>query len=149
MKTITVTGATQIPHACGWLTRWLAKGLSGGKPVMIKLSHESRSEAQNRHMRALCNCFVKSKIDWPKGSGIVWTDPEYWKIFFVSAINYDPAKITMGLNGELINFGYSSKALVKPIFSDLIELMYAEGCERGVQWDDPAMRVYDEWGIGE
>lgn len=134
----------QIDKACQWFRHWVAEGTKAGRPVLAKLSHESRTEAQNRHQWALYNCFVKSGIDWPRGSGYHPTQEE-WKILFVSAYNNESSKMTIGLAGEVVNFSYSSSALKKIQFCELIEFIYAEGCERGVKWDDPAMKVYEEW----
>lgn len=144
MKQVVIKGVTDIPRACTWLSHWLAKGLSGGKPVTVKLSHESRSDLQNRHQWALYNCFVKSAVDWPRGSNNIPTS-EQWKVLFVSAYNKDAAYMVIGLAGEIVNYNYSSRALKKAEFSELIEFIYSEGCQRGVTWDDPAMKAYEEW----
>ena len=140
---IEVIDKSQIQGACGWVQRALEKGLDAGK-VIITLSRESRSDVQNKHMWALCNCFVKSNIDWPKGSGVL-LPADHWKILFVSAYHNDASNMVIGLAGEVVNFNYSSKALKKPQFSELIEFIYAEGTERGVVWDDQAMKAYQEW----
>ena len=144
MKQKVIQGATQIPQACSWLSHWLAKGLSGGKPVMIKLSHESRSEAQNRCLWAILKDF-EDQADYPPGSGIK-RGKEQWKILFISAYKYDPVNVMPGMNGELVNIGYSTKALNKEQFSELIELIYAQGSEYGIKWSDPALKIYDEFG---
>ena len=143
MKQITVTDKNQIKKACEWAFYWLGKGLEGGKNVNIKLSHESRTDAQNRHLWPLCECIAK-QCDYPLGSGLM-RDKEQWKILFVSAYRYDPSLIMPGINGELVNIGYSSSALPKPQFSELIEFIYAYGCERGIEWNKLALDIYEEW----
>lgn len=145
MKQYIIRGVTDIPRACQWLSNWLVKGLQAGKPIIIKLTYESRTEAQNRKMWPMLSCFVTSKVNWPAGSGII-PPKEDWKVLFVSAYNKDTSRMVIGLAGEIVNFNTSSKGLTKPQFSELIEFIYAEGCERGVIWDDPAMKIYEEWG---
>lgn len=140
MKTITVKGQTQIPQACEWLTRWLVKGLEGGKPVKIVLSHEKRSEAQNRHLWPILQCLADQK----EYGGKLRTKEE-WKVIMISAYKFDPQGIVIGINGEVVNLNYSSSELTKEQFSEFIELIYAQGSEWGVQWSDPAMKTYEQW----
>jgi hypothetical protein len=33
----------------------------------------------------------------------------------------------------------------KPIFSDLIEVIYAFGSERNVQWSEPSLQLYSQY----
>jgi hypothetical protein len=144
MQKKVIQGATQIPQACAWLTHWLAKGLAGGKPVMIKLAHESRSEAQNRHLWPMLTCLAQQK----EYGGKLRTNEE-WKIIMISAYKFDPQGIVIGINGEVVNLNYSTKELNKSQFSEFIELIYAQGSEWAIKWSDPALKIYDEWGIGE
>ena len=140
MKQVVIRGVTDIPKACNWLSHWLAKGLEGGKAVVIKLSHETRSEAQNRHLWPLLMCFTKQK----EFGGLMHTK-ESWKLILLSAYINEPSGIILGIHGEVINTNLSSKVLSKAQFSELIESIYAKGCEWGIVWSDPAMKIYEEF----
>ena len=140
MKQVVVRGATDIPRAVQWLTHWLAKGLQAGKPIIIKLSYESRSEAQNRHLWPMLTCFAKQREYGGK-----LRSKEEWKIILISAYKFDPQGIVIGINGEVVNLNYSSSELNKAQFSEFIELIYAQGCEYEIVWSDPAMKVYEAW----
>ena len=140
MKQVVIRGVTDIPRACSWLSHWLAKGLEGGKAVVIKLSHETRSEAQNRHLWPLLMCFSKQH----EYGGKLRTKEE-WKVILISAYKFDPQGIVIGLNGEVVNLNYSSSELNKAQFSEFIELIYAQGCEYEIVWSDPALKIYEEF----
>lgn len=142
MKQITVKGLDQITQASDWLKHWLNKGLQGGKLVTIRLAHESRTEAQNRHLWPMLQCFAQQK----EYGGKLRTNKE-WKIILISAYKFDPAGIVIGINGEVVNLNYSSKELNRSQFSEFIELIYAQGSEWGIKWSDPALKIYDEWGM--
>ena len=141
-KKILIKGQTEIPNACNWLSHWLAKGLEGGKPVTVKLSYETRTEAQNRHLWPLLRCFVDQK----EYSGRKF-DEKGWKLIMLSAYKSEPTGVIIGINGEVVNTNLSSSDLNKHEFSELIELIYAQGSEWGIQWSDPALKTYEEWGI--
>lgn len=142
MKKILVKDQSQINEACQWFRNWLSKGLEGGKPVLAKLSHESRTEAQNRLLWPLLDCYEKQTQYGGKQRAA-----EEWKIILISAYKFEPSQIVIGINGEVVNLSYSSKALNKEQFSEFIELIYAQGCEYSIQWTDPAMKIYEEWSI--
>ena len=139
---ITVKASNEIQSACKWLNRLLYKGLEGGKPVVVTLSRESRTEAQNRHMWPLLTCFAEQK----EYGGRMRTNEE-WKIILISAYKFDPQGIVIGINGEVVNLNYSTSELTKPQFSEFIELIYAQGCEWNIAWSDPALKAYEEWGM--
>jgi hypothetical protein len=141
MKKQMIRGVTEIPSACSWVAQWLAKGLSGGKPVIIKLAHETRSEGQNRLLWPLLQCLA-SQHEY----GGKLRNAEEWKIIMISAYKFDPSGIVIGINGEVVNLNYSTSELNKSQFSEFIELIYAQGSEWGIRWSDPAMKIYEEWG---
>ena len=142
MKQITVQSPQQLEKAKEWFAVWLSKGLDGGKAVKVKLSHESRTEAQNRHMWPLLTCFAKQK----EYGGILRDNAE-WKVIMISAYKFDPQNMVIGINGEVVNLNYSTSELNRDQFSEFIELIYSQGTEWGIVWSDPALKAYEEWGI--
>ena len=139
---ITVKVSGEINSACQWLNRMLYKGVEGGKPVIVTLSRESRTEAQNRHMWPLIRCFTEQK----QYNGSMWPD-KAWKMILLSAYLNDTSGIVIGINGEVINTNLDSSGLSKPAFSEFIEAIYAQGCGWGIVWSDPALKAYEEWGM--
>lgn len=143
MKQVVIRGVTDIPRACNWLSHWLAKGLEAGKPIIIKLSYETRTQAQNRLMWPLIRCFTEQK----EYSGSMRPD-KAWKMILLSAYLNDPSGIVIGIHGEVINTNLDSSGLSKQAFSEFIEAIYAQGCEWGIQWSEPAMKNYNEVSNG-
>ena len=47
------------------------------------------------------------------------------------------AKVVPGLDGGFVVLGQRTSQMGKREFSDLIELIYAFGAEKGVVWSDP------------
>ena len=142
MKKMLVSNQSEIHNACCWASHWLAKGLASGKPVTIKLSHETRGDTQNRLLWALLACFAEQHQYGGK-----LRSAEEWKIILISAYKFDPAGIVIGINGEVVNLNYSTSGLNKSQFSEFIELIYAQGSEWGIKWSDPALQIYEEWGM--
>lgn len=67
---------------------------------------------------------------------------EEWKDVFTAALV--KAKIIPGIDGGFVVCGQRTSQMGKKIFSDLIELIYAFGSERSVQWSEPARDIYAE-----
>jgi hypothetical protein len=53
--------------------------------------------------------------------------------------------VVPGINGGFVVCGQHTSTMGKKQFSDLIELMYAFGSERGVKWSEPAKDIYAEY----
>ena len=113
------------------------KGLKGG-PVVITLSREKRTPAQNRRLWAvLRDC--SSQVDW---HGQKLTD-EDWKNVFSAAI--DKQQAVPGVNGGFVALGVSTRNKDKEWFSNLFELINAFGAENGVKWSDPSLEALDHY----
>lgn len=136
MASITITETTQIDAALRWVDRNTTSGLCDG-PVVVTLGRESRTLDQNAKLWPMLNDFrpiVFNEKTW---------SAEQWKAFIMSAFNMEMPAV--GLNGEPVSMGLSTKKLSKKRFSELIEFIYAAGSDRGVKWSEPAMKVYEEW----
>lgn len=65
-------------------------------------------------------------------------DSETWKAIFMSALGQE-TRFVPNLDGTgLIPIGHRSSELSKEEMSELIELIYSAGAERGVVFHDPA-----------
>ena len=64
--------------------------------------------------------------------------PEDWKAIFLHALGQEQRYVP-NLDGTgFVPIGLRSSDLSKQEMTDLIELLFAEGARRGVQWSDPA-----------
>lgn len=78
---------------------------------------------------------------------VIWygerLQPGEWKDVFTAALI--KAKVVPGIEGGFVVCGQHTSTMGKRMFSDLIEVMYAFGTERGVQWSEPAKDIYAEY----
>ncbi len=102
------------------------------------MKEEIRTSAQNRK-------------GWP-----MWTDlskqliwyghkltKEHWKEMITN--EWKAQLIVPGISGGFCALGCSSKTMKKLEFSEIIELTYAFGTEKGVQWSEPALKAYEQY----
>ncbi len=66
-----------------------------------------------------------------------WLQDYEWKEMFTAALKRQ--KIVPGIEGGFVVLGASTSRMPKKDVSDLVEMMYAFGAERGVKWSEPAM----------
>ena len=138
---ITVKDSSQIQNACKWLQGMLGKGLPLG-PVIVELKRESRSIDQNALLWHILSD-IANQCTWPLQNGRKLS-PEHWKLLMMSAYRQEVGSVVMGINAEPVNLSLSTSKLNKTEFSELVELIYAQGSEWGVKWTDRAMQAYEE-----
>lgn len=73
---------------------------------------------------------VSSQVEW-YGSRLT---KEEWKDVFSASLKKQ--KAVPGIDGGFVVCGQSTSKLSKREFSDLVELIYAFGSERGVKWSE-------------
>ena len=73
---------------------------------------------------------VSRQVDW-YGQKLT---PDEWKDVFSAALK--KAKVVPGLDGGFVVCGQRTSKMGKREFSDLVELIYAFGAERGVEFSD-------------
>lgn len=122
---------------------YVRKHLAAGA-VYIAFSYESfndlRTNAQNRLMWPLLTDWSRQveHIDGKKYS------PEDWKDIttaaFEGALTYAPNLYGTGL----VAMGARTSRYKKKKMRDFIEFLYAEGCERGVQWSQSSNESLEE-----
>lgn len=119
--------------AIAWLDRAIANGDAGGWWSLIIT--DTRTDEQNRKLWPMLQD-VATQVEWfgqmlPK---------EDWKLIFLSALNREIRIVPNLENNGFVNLSTSSSKLSKSQFSDLLELIYKLGAERGVVWTDPKER---------
>jgi hypothetical protein len=104
---------------------------------VVKIKEETRTLDQNAKLWPML-ADISKQVDW---YGQKLTDEE-WKDVFTAALKKQ--KVVPGLDGGFVVCGQRTSKMPKREFCDLIELMYAFGAERCVQWSEPAKEAYQD-----
>lgn len=105
------------------------RGLPGGPvEVVIGRPTKERSTPANRLMWKLLHD-VARQVQWAG----TYLPPEDWKDLITALMRGQ--RMVPGLDGSgLVALGMRTSKMSVSEFSDLIELIYAEGTQRGVKW---------------
>lgn len=99
---------------------------------VMELRDRTRSSEQNSKLWPMLTD-VSVQVEWHG----VRLSPEDWKLIFMDALNQEMRLVPNVAGTGFINLGRSSSRLSRQEFSDLIEVIYAFGAERGVEWSEP------------
>lgn len=105
---------------------------------VVEIRPKTRSLEQNALLWA-CLTELSSKVDW-YGTKL---QPEEWKDVLTAALK--KSKVVPGLDGGFVVLGQRTSKMTKAEFSELLELMFAFGAERGVEFHQQAPAEYAEW----
>lgn len=133
----TVEREDQVPGTAAWVEAMVRKGLPRG-PVTVSLGRPRRSLDQNAKLWPMLDD-VARQVEW---YGQYLTKEE-WKDVFTAALKRQ--KVVPGLEGGFVVLGTSTRRMSKREFSELIELIYAFGAERGVRWSEPAQETFSQY----
>lgn len=107
---------------------WIRKAPLGW---MLMLREDTRTEAQNRLMWPLLTDISRQATH----AGMKFT-PEDWKDLLMAQLRRE-MRLVPNLDGDgFVNLNKRTSSLSKKEFSDLIELIYKLGAEKGVQFND-------------
>lgn len=113
-----------------WVDR--ACALPADKRLSVTFA-DTRTADQNAKLWPMLNDIAK-QVPW---HGLTLSADD-WKLVMLDALNRE-MRIVPNVSGDgFINLGRSSSRLSKAEFSDLIELIYAFGAEKGVVWSERA-----------
>lgn len=98
----------------------------------VQVTGPARSLDQNAKLWPMLND-VSEQVTY---FGEKYTD-EDWKIIFLAGLGQALRMAPSISGGGMVPLGRSSSKLSKSEFSDLIELIYAFGSEKGVVWSEP------------
>lgn len=119
--------------AISWLDRAIANGGDGAWWSLI--ISDTRTDEQNKKLWPMLQD-VSKQVQW-FGQ---WLEKEDWKLIFLAALNREVRIVPNLENDGFVNLSTSSSKLSKAQFSDLIELIFKFGAEKGVVWTDPKER---------
>jgi hypothetical protein len=118
-----------------------AKGID--KAMELVLRERRRSSDQNKKLWPMLSD-VASQVQLCINGEMVWAQPEDWKEVFTACLKREQ-RMAQGIDGGLVILGARTSRMRKAEFSELIELIYAFGAERGVKWSEPAVSVYEQY----
>lgn len=102
---------------------------------VLKVSPPKRTNDQNALMWSLL-AVISRQVDW---YGQKLSDYD-WKDVFSASLK--KAKVVPGLEtGSFVVCGQSTSNMNKSDFSEMIELIYAFGAEKGVKWPQPLIKT--------
>lgn len=108
---------------------------------IAEIKPRTRSLDQNAKMWAML-ADVSRQVEW-YGQHLT---SEEWKDVLTAALKKQ--KAVPGIDGGFVVIGARTRNMTIREMSDLVELMYAFGAERDVQWTDPAPQGYEELARG-
>ncbi|ELY3575029.1 recombination protein NinB [Cronobacter sakazakii] len=106
-------------------------------PLIVTIQEKTRSVEQNKRLWATLRD-VSEQVVW-HGMKL---DSEDWKHIFTAALKGQ--RSAPGINGGFVVLGQSTSKMKVSEFSELLELIYAFGAERGVRWSEDAQEAI-EW----
>ena len=151
MKQITIKTEDQQRPVMLRVWQLVTEMIKGG-PVVITLSRESKNRLQEKKYHALINDIAKQITFY----GNKRYAPEVWKAKLVEQFDHEmkqmgtplrkPGRVIPSLDGmRTITVRPSTTGFLKHEAAAFIEYLYAQGCDMGVEWSEPALAVYAEY----
>lgn len=106
--------------------------------MKMKYDDVTRTSLQNDKMWPMLRDF-SMQVRWQVNGALTFMDESDWKDVFTAALKKHN-RIALGIDGGFVFLGMRTSKMKKSEIIDLIELIYAEGSERGVIWTDPDER---------
>lgn len=112
---------------------WLKpRMLPEGQRYSVEIKPETRSTAQNRLMWAVLTDLSR-QCEWAVDGAMVKLEPEEVKDILTASLKRHQ-RMARGIDGGLVILGARTSKMTKAELSELVELAYAVGAERGVKW---------------
>ena len=105
--------------------------IAAGHRLQVTVRKEKRSKDQNALMWTLLEK-VANQVEW-YGEHLTADD---WKNMLTASMKQQ--KTVPGINGGFVVLGASTSKMTKQELSDLVELIYAFGAEKGVSFAEQA-----------
>lgn len=102
----------------------------GERPLVVTFS-DTRTADQNAKLWPILRDIAR-QVPW---RGVKLSEDD-WKVLLLDALGHEMRPVPNLAGTGFVPLGRSSSTLPVAVFSDLIELAYAFGSERGVVWSD-------------
>lgn len=117
--------------------RNLAKVMVDAAPDgwIVRVKEPTRTEDQNAKLWPMLTDLSK-QVPWPVNGVEQYLSPDDWKDLATAALAKEQ-RVAAGMDGGFVFLGRKTSTMSKRTFSDLIEVIYAFGAGRNVQWSEP------------
>lgn len=132
---------SDIDKALTWIDGQCTRVLNAGKKPYIELGIDDeslRTLPQNDKIWALF-ADMEAQLLW-HGQKMKRED---WKDLLCH--EWKAQKIIPAISGGFCVLNARTSKATKREIGDLIEISYAFGCNNGVNWSEPALKIYEEW----
>lgn len=111
----------------------------------VTFAEKGRSLDQNDKIHPMVRD-IANHVKWQRGGQLLPMSEPQWRHFFAAHIRKN-AELVPNIDGDgFIALGVGTSELSARECSDLIELMYAFGSERGVVWSEKSKEHYQRFG---
>lgn len=121
-------GRTAILDAANWAKPWLV----AGHKLHLELRKETRSTASNRLFWSVLTD-ISRQVEFAVDGAMVKLEPEEVKDILTAGLKKHQ-RMCRGIDGGLVFLGQRTSKMTQAEMSELIELAYAFGAGKGVQW---------------
>lgn len=104
--------------------------------IIVKPFTPRRTLRQNARMWAMLTD-ISEQIPWVVNDELVMMCPADWKLVLTASLRHE-MRIARGIDGGMVLLGMGTSGMDAETMSNLIELLFAFGNERGVKWGDDA-----------
>lgn len=95
---------------------------------------DRRTIEQNKLMWALLTDLA-NQLEWPVDGRMQRLSPDDWKHIMTAGLKRHQ-RVAAGIDGGFVILGQYTHKMTKAEMSELLELIYAFGAERGVTWSE-------------
>ena len=138
MNRVIIRSVKEVDARLAYAKSVILRGLEGG-PVVLEIKRETRTLEQNAKLWPMLTD-VSRQVNW-YGRNL---SEQNWKDIFTAALK--GSDTVPGIDGGFVVLGLHTSSLNKKAFSNLIELIYAFGAEKGVEWSEKSKATYDNYG---
>ena len=107
----------------------------GAVRVTVAAAESLRTQEQSARMWAMLGDLSRQVL-WPVDGQMVRMSTEEWKDVMTAGLTHEQ-RVASGINGGFVILGRRTSKMSIRTMSELIELMFAFGAAREVQWSDP------------
>lgn len=116
------------------MNQYIIQEAQAGRVLRVTVGEPKRSLEQNDRMWAMLT-EVARQVDWPVDGKMQKLSPEEWKDILSAGLKREQ-RVAQGIDGGFVILGQRTSKMTKREMSELIELIYAFGSERGVQFNE-------------
>lgn len=118
-----------------------AKFVRAGHAVKVKFTPTTRrTQEQNDKIQPMARD-ISRQVQWSVNGVLRPMSAQKWRHFFASHVREESWTVPKIDGNGILILGTGSSELSVREASDCVELMYAFGAERGVEWSDKTVRM--------